>query len=55
MTREKLTEELKRMNRIQKSVLKASREPHDPATDDLIEAVAQLTLTVNELLKEHRE
>jgi hypothetical protein len=55
MTREKLAEEQRRLVRVQKAILSASKEPHSPALDDLIESVAQLTLTVSELLKEHRE
>lgn len=55
MTREKLVDEQRRLVRIQATILKASKEPHDPATDGLIDAIAQLTLTVSELLKELRE
>lgn len=56
MTREKLVEEQRRLNRVQAAVLKASKErTGHSGFDALVEAVAQLTLTVNELLKEHRE
>jgi hypothetical protein len=55
VTRERLVAEQQRLIRIQKVILKASKEPHDPCSDELIDAVAQLTLTVSELLKEHRE
>ena len=55
MTREKLVQEQQRLIRVQAAILKASKEPHDPSADELIDAVAQLTLTVSELLREHRE
>lgn len=55
MTREQVVEEKRRLIRVQAVVLKASKEPHDPATDELIEAVAQLTLTVNALLRDKQE
>lgn len=56
MTREILVQEQRRLNRVQAAVLKASKErTGHSGFDALVEAVAQLTLTVNELLKEHRE
>lgn len=55
MNHELLADEKRRLIRIQASVLRASKEPHDPATDDLLDAVAQLTLVVAALLKEHTE
>jgi hypothetical protein len=55
VTREIYVAEKQRLIRVQAAILKASREPHDPAKDNLIDALAQLTLTVGELLKEHQE
>lgn len=55
MDRVQLVDEQRRLIRIQAAVLKASKEPHDPATDELIEAVAQLTITVKALLKDQQE
>lgn len=56
MTREKIVEEQRRLNRVQAAVLKASKEQYpEDAMAVVIDAVAQLTLTVSELLKEHRE
>lgn len=55
MHRERIVEEKRRLIRVQAGLLKASREIVGPAENDIIDAVAQLTLVVSALLKEVEE
>ena len=55
MTREQLADHKKRMIRVQQGLLKAVREPHEPALGYVVDAVEQIACTLNALLKELQE